>query len=89
MITYGIYCLVVGPFAQLIDTNFNNFVHSNAPFLENIRLRVIERAGAFFGQTIYVIVLSVGTILVPLIAYFVLKTLTGLLNQKRSNEIDC
>ena len=75
--TYGLYCLIVGPFAQLIDTNFNNFVHSNAPFLETVRCGVIDRLGAFLGQTVYVLTVSVGTILVPLAAYFVLKRLSG------------
>ena len=31
IIVYAIYCAFVGPFAQLIDTNFNNFVHSIVP----------------------------------------------------------
>lgn len=85
VITYGLYCLIVGPFAQLIDTNFNNFVHSNAPFLENFRLSIIESTGAILGQTIYVLIISVGTILVPLLAYFVLKLLTGLFNKKAND----
>lgn len=85
VITYGIYCLIVGPFAQLIDTNFNNFVHSNAPFLENIRLSIIENTGAFLGQTMYVLIISIGTILVPLLAYFVLKLLSGLLSKKAND----
>lgn len=85
-VTYGIYCLFVGPFAQLIDTNFNNFVHSNAPFLEDIRLKIIESTGAFLGQTIYVVMISVGTILVPLLAYFVLKGFTRLFHPKKATE---
>lgn len=84
VLTYGLYCLIVGPFAQLIDTNFNNFVHSNAPFLEDIRLRLIESAGAFLGQTAYVLAVSIGTILVPLIAYFILKWLTALFARKKA-----
>ncbi|MBP5733562.1 MAG: hypothetical protein J6W66_07055 [Lachnospiraceae bacterium] len=67
----------MGPLAQIIDTNFNNFVHSNAPFLENIRQSIIASAGAFWGQTVYVLIISVGTILVPLIAYFVLYGLSA------------
>ncbi|MCR5611374.1 MAG: YwaF family protein [Clostridiales bacterium] len=86
VITYGLYCLIVAPVAQLIDTNFNNFVHSNAPFLENIRLSMIESTGAFAGQTVYVLILSVGTILVPLIAYFILKWTTGLFGLKKSDR---
>ena len=82
IITYAIYCLFVGPFAQLIDVNFNNFVHSNAPFLEDLRLNIINSTGKFLGQTIYVVMISIGTIIVPLIAYFVLRGLTKLLNRK-------
>ncbi|MBQ1820748.1 MAG: YwaF family protein [Clostridia bacterium] len=88
MITYGAYCLIVGPLAQLIDTNFNNFVQSNAPFLEDIRGKLLESLGAFLGQTVYVLIISVGTILVPLIAYFVLKGLTRLLGQRKREAAD-
>ena len=78
ILAYGLYCLIVGPLAQLIDTNFNNFVHSNAPFLENIRQSMIGAAGPVLGQTVYVLMISAGTILVPLIAYFILRGLTAL-----------
>ena len=81
VIAFGLYCLIVGPFAQLIDTNFNNFIHSNAPFIETIRLSIINSLGAFLGQTVYVLIISAGTILIPLFAYYVLKWLTELLNQ--------
>ena len=84
IVTYGAYCLIAGPIAQIIDTNFNNFVHSNAPFLENIRLAVIESAGPVLGQIVYVLIISAGTILVPLIAYFVLKALTGVFNKRKA-----
>ena len=84
ILTYGLYCLIVGPFAQLIDTNFNNFVHSNAPFLEDIRLSIRNSIGAIPGQTLYVLIISVGTILVPLLAYFVLKWLTALFHLRKS-----
>ena len=87
IITYSSYCLIVGPFAQLIDTNFNNFVRSNAPFLENIRLGIINSTGEVFGQTVYVLIISAGTVLVPLIAYFILKWLTAFLGQ-RENHTD-
>ena len=84
ILTYGLYCLIVGHFAQLIDTNFNNFVRSNAPFLEDIRLSIRNSIGAIPGQTLYVLIISVGTILVPLLAYFVLKWLTGSFNPRKS-----
>ena len=86
IIAFGSYCLIVGPFAQLIDTNFNNFVHSNAPFLENIRQSIINVMGAFFGQTVYVLIISAGTILVALMAYYFLKGLTVLLHQRKKRN---
>ena len=86
VITYGAYCLLVGPFAQLIDTNYNNFVHSNAPFLEDIRLKMIDGLGGVFGQTVYVLMISAGTILVPLAAYFVLRLLTRVFCQRERKQ---
>ena len=86
IVTYAIYCIIVGPVAQLIQTNFNNFVKSNAPFLENIRLDLISGVGDFFGQTIYVVMISIGTIIVPLIAYFVLNGLSTLSNKLFNKE---
>ena len=88
IVTYAIYCLFVGPFSQLIDTNFNNFVHSNAPFLENARLKIIESVGAFAGQTIYVLIISIGTILVPLLAYWILRGSSKLFGPKKNSESD-
>lgn len=82
IIVYAIYDVFVGSLAQIIDTNFNNFVHSNAPFLEDIRLNIRSKVGNVFGQIIYVIMISIGTIIVPLIAYFVLKGLSKLFNRK-------
>ena len=87
VIAYGLYCLIVGPLAQLIDTNFNNFVHSNAPFLEDIRLGMISGLGPVLGQTVYVLIISAGTILVPLIAYFILRGLTALFGKERGQTI--
>lgn len=86
IITYGAYCLVVGPIAQIIDTNFNNFVRSNAPFLESFRSGIIESIGHALGQTVYVLIISIGTILVPLLAYFVLKAATGVFNKRKTAE---
>lgn len=83
LIAAGSYCLIAGPFAQLIDTNFNNFVHSNAPFLETIRLSLINSMGAFLGQAVYVLIISAGTVLVMLLAYFFLKGLTVLVHQRK------
>lgn len=86
LITFGAYCLIVGVLAQIIDTNFNNFVRSNAPFLEDIRQNLINNLGGFFGQTVYVVIVSVGTIIVPFIGYFLLYGLTTLFNKMFNKE---
>lgn len=71
------YCVIVGTISQLIETNYNNFYHSNAPFLENLRLMMIDKIG-YGGQIIYVMMISVGTIAVPIISYYVLRLLSYL-----------
>jgi len=88
LIAFAIYCVIVGPLSQLIDTNFNNFVRSNAPFLENFRQSMLQSLGAFFGQTVYVLMISVGTILVPLIAYFILRGLSALFGPRNRQQAD-
>lgn len=74
------YCVIVGTIAQLIDTNFNNFCRSNAPFLEDMRVNMISSMG-FGGQIIYILMISVGTIIVPILAYFVFR-LISFINRK-------
>ena len=71
------YCLIVGTLSQVIQTNFNNFYHSNAPFLEDFRLSMIDKLG-YGGQIIYVLMISAGTLVVPTLAYFVLRGLSYL-----------
>ena len=80
VIIYAIYCVVVGTISQLIKTNYNNFYHSNAPFLEDFRLKMVDAMG-YGGQIIYVIMISIGTIIVPIIAYFVCKGVKALYNK--------
>ena len=77
VIIYAIYCVVVGTISQLIKTNYNNFYHSNAPFLEDFRLKMVDAMG-YGGQIVYVLMISIGTIIVPIIAYFVIKGIKAL-----------
>lgn len=74
------YCVIVGTLSQLIKTNFNNFYHSNAPFIEPIRESMIDKWG-YFGQIVYILMVSAGTIIVPILSYFVLRGMS-FLNKK-------
>ena len=85
VIAFAIYCIIVGPFSQIVETNYNNFYHSNAPFLEDFRLMMIDGLG-WGGQLIYVLMISIGTILVPILAYFVFKGLQHLKNKIANKE---
>lgn len=72
VIAFAIYSVIAGTLANVIDTNFNNFKHCNADFLENVRVSLVNGMGSF-GQVIYVIMISIGTIIVPILAYLLLK----------------
>ena len=80
VIAFLIYSVIAGTLANVIDTNFNNFRHCNADFLENVRLSLVNGMGAF-GQVIYVIMISVGTIIVPILAYLFLKLFEKIFNK--------
>ncbi|MBO4666714.1 MAG: YwaF family protein [Bacilli bacterium] len=80
IIAFLIYSVIAGTLANVIDTNFNNFRHCNADFLENVRLSLVNGMGAF-GQVIYVIMISIGTIIVPILAYLFLKLFEKLFNK--------
>ncbi len=72
LIAFIIYCVIVGPLSQIIKTNFNNFYHSNVPPIEDIRLNLLSKI-SWPAQLIYVSIISVGTVLVPIGAYFIMK----------------
>lgn len=80
VIAFAVYSVIAGTLANVIDTNFNNFRHCNADFLENVRVALVDKM-ANFGQFIYVIIISVGTIIVPILAYFVWKLFEKLFNK--------
>ena len=66
------YCIIVAPISHIIKVNFNNFYHCNNAALENFRLSMIDKIG-WVGQLIYVLMISIGTIIVPILAYFLFK----------------
>ena len=86
LIAFGIYAVVAATVANVAEINFNNFHSCNAPFLENVRLAMIESMG-WFGQLIYVLIIAVGTLIIPLIAYFVLKLFEKMINDIKIGTI--
>ena len=80
LIAFGIYCIIVGPLSQIIKTNYNNFYHSNAPFIEDIRIK-LRASLDWGGQVVYVLMISVGTLIVPILTYFIFRGLNALKNK--------
>lgn len=72
IIAFAIYSVVAGVLAHVLDTNFNNFNHCNADFLENVRVSLVNNLGGV-GQFIYAVIIAIGTIIVPILAYLFLK----------------
>ncbi|MBE5757010.1 MAG: hypothetical protein E7342_04330 [Clostridiales bacterium] len=66
-----VYCAVAGTLAQVIQTNFNNFLECNVPPIENLRVSVIDAIGGV-GQVLYVIIVSIVDSIVFTIAYFLI-----------------
>ena len=79
-IAFAIYCVIVGPLSNIIDVNFNNFARCNAPFLENVRLSLVDSL-SWGGQVIYVLMISIGTLVVPTLAYFTFRGVDKLIKK--------
>ena len=86
VIAFSAYAVISGAIANAIDVNFNNFVRCNADFLENVRLSLVGNIG-WVGQLIYVIMIGIGTVAVPVLAYFVLRLFEKLIRDTRTGII--
>jgi len=71
------FCVVSASFAQILQTNYNNFYSCNVPPLEDLRLTVQGILGYGATQALYVLVVTVVDIL------FVLMSMGLLLQAKR------
>lgn len=80
---YLSYGIIAGSMAQILKTNFNNFYQSNIPFVENIRLVVVENLG-WFGQFLYVCVITFAEMALAYICYGAIKL--GCLIYKKIKE---
>ena len=84
----SLYCIIVGPLSQIIKVNFNNFYTSNAPFIENVRLKLVaSETWGWLGQVAYVIVISIGTILVPVAAYYLMKGIKKIIGKIQNRKL--
>lgn len=63
------FCVVASTMAQVLETNFANFYSCNIPPLENLRLSIQNILGYWPTQIIYILLLSVLTVLFTIMAY--------------------
>lgn len=63
------YCIVGSIMAQVLETNFNNFLSCNIGPLESVRLSLIDAIGYAGGQTIYVVVTVILNLAFTSLAY--------------------
>ena len=68
----AIYLVIATFFAYTLEVNFHNLYRCNITFIDEIRLAVIEKAGAW-GTVLYVGALSVVTVLFTYATYFLVK----------------
>ena len=64
------YCVIAGSFAQIIQTNFNNFYKCNVPPIEDLRQSLISLLGYGFAQTLYVFIVSVVNLIFVTLSYY-------------------
>lgn len=75
LIFFTCYCVIAGVMAQLIQTNFNNFLQCNVPPLEELRLSFITSLGKPLAQTLYVIIVSIVNLIFVNLAYNLFRLL--------------
>ncbi|MBR7182269.1 MAG: hypothetical protein IKD28_05780, partial [Clostridia bacterium] len=57
--TIAIFCVVASIMAQVLQTNFHNFLHCNMPPIEALRSAWCEAMGFALGQVLYVLIMIV------------------------------
>lgn len=70
----AVYVVIAATLSYTLKVNFHNLYQCNIPFLENVRLFVVDKLGVF-GTMLYVSILFVLTILFSFAAYFLAKLL--------------
>ena len=66
------YSAVAGLVANLTKTNFNNFYYVKLPFLENIRISIVQSLGVG-GQILYVITVAATLTICAFVSYLLLR----------------
>lgn len=82
-IGYCLYCIVVVPIALLTKTNFNQFYRSYVPFVEDLRLFLIDKM-AFGGQIVYDICAMFWTVGFSVLMFYVLTFILKKIHKKNT-----
>lgn len=72
------FCVVSSVMAQVLKTNFANFYTCNIPPLEALRLNIQAVLGYWPTQILYILIVSVLTVLFTVMSYYVYKGLRSL-----------
>lgn len=88
----AVYVVIATTLSYSLKVNFHNLYQCNIPFLENVRLAMIDKVGVL-GTIVYVSVLFVMTILFAYAAYFlaklIIKGLGKLSRRKDGYTLSC
>lgn len=78
--TFAVFCLISGTMANVLQTNYNSFYYCQVPPIENLRVSLNSSMGGF-GQFVYVLLISAGTISVALVSYGLLRFINFVINK--------
>ena len=75
LVFFACFCVVSGSMANILKTNYNSFYYCQVAPIENIRVSLNNAMGGF-GQFVYVLMISVGTIGVGIASYGLLRLIS-------------
>lgn len=80
------FCAISGTMAQVLKTNYANFYSCNIPPLENLRLQIQAVLGYWPTQILYVLIVSLLTVLFTLMSYQFYLLLHKAVNGKKAAQ---
>lgn len=78
----SVFCIVSATMAQILKTNYANFYQCNIPPLENLRLSIQGVLGYWPTQILYIVIVSLLTVLFTVLSYCIYKALRRLTVKK-------
>ena len=81
------FCVISSVMAQILKTNYANFYQCNIPVFEQLRLSLQGVLGAVVTQVLYVLIVSVLTVLFTLGFYWVYRLLRKALTPKETATV--